>query len=590
VRNSHAGQRDCGPLIAVVLFLASQDGLASAAEPPTAAAKVVAAGSRWQLDKTTRLASLTIGNGARLSAATGNSLTLTVNGVGTTIAPGSYRGNVVLTVTKRLSLGTSNGGPYDFRSAVLINDGKRVTERSVAAAVMGGTVSDAAASNVVIDSQEENFNGIIVMGDSNYTVDNAKIDLSGNGGNDFAGYGAAIMSAGNARLAVNHAQIKTRGAVRMALYVGGKSTMWVNDSTIEVASGMLPADYEFSIAPGKMKEVPYGLGISGNVRATNLMDEGTAYYNNSRFKSNGWGVLSSDGGGPTRMFVNNCIIETVGSGYGAYANGDAHDYFSNSTFNVADAGLIIGGNGWGTLTDGTVINSKKIGVFMHQGTGGSVLTVQKKSKIISQDTAVQIKGRGGDVIVDDSELRAGNGILIQSMENDDPIMKAMAAGGGGGGPPGGGGMPGSESGGYSPDVHATLRNSTLTGDIVHALTATADMTVTLQRATLTGAISTGVANPASGIPPSKATFRSVGLVVNTLVASPTAHTLKVSLDWASSWVVTKTSYLNGLALADGAALGAPAASQLRMIVNGVATPIKAGSYSGQIVLQVAPGS
>ena len=74
---------------------------------------------------------------------------------------------------------------------------------------------------------------------------------------------------------MNKAHIVTRGAVRTAVWVGGKSTVTVNDSFIETYSGTLPAGYKFSIAPGEMMEVPYGLGISGNVRATNLMDTGT---------------------------------------------------------------------------------------------------------------------------------------------------------------------------------------------------------------------------------------------------------------------------------------------------------------------------
>jgi len=606
-----------------------------------AGSKSVKAGDTWVVEKTTQLKRLEIGQDAAVTAPEGYDLTLTVDGVDTTIAPGTYEGDIVLTPTDEYLLKYSSYDPYHIRAAVVVKDGKYVKSESVAAADGGAVVDDAVATDVSIVSREEKFNGIVVTGDSSYTVNNATIDMVGNGGNDFAGFGAAIMSSGNAMLTVNNATIKTKGAVRTALFIGGKSTMYVNNTDIEVFSGTLPEGYTFSIAPGQMMEVPYGLGLSGNVRATNLIDEATVYYTNCHVKSHGWGALSSDGNGPTRMFVKDSLIETEGSGYGAYANGDAHDYFSGSTFNVADVGVIVGGNGWATLTDGTVLNSDKLGVMMHQGTGGSLLTINKKSTINSKNTCVQIKGRGADVILDDAQLNPGNGILIQSMENDDPVMAAMAAGGGpgggpgggmpggapGGAPPGGGApaggpqgggapaggpppeggmpggtggdvsaegafindMPGSGSGGYSPDVNAVIMHSTLTGDVVHAMTEKGNMTVALQDTTLTGAISTGTSAPASGKAPSKETFRTVGEVTNTFGPGNGVCELKVSLDWASKWVVDETSYMDALVIADGAEIVAPKGSSVSMTVGGVKTPIEAGSYIGKIELRVSPG-
>jgi len=261
-------------------------------------------------------------------------------------------------------------------------------------------------------------------------------------------------------------------------------------------------------------------------------------------------------------------------------------------------------------------------VMMHQGTGGSKLTVEKKSVINSKNTAVQIKGRGADVLVDDAVLNPANGILIQTMENDDPIMKAMAMGGPGGPPPGGpgeapgagpggpggpppggpggppggpggappGDMPGAGSMGFSPDVHATFSNTELKGDVIHALTSQSDMTVSLQAAKLSGAISTGIALPASGEAPSRETFRTVGEVTNTLGPSTTEHGLKVYLDWTSRWTVSRTSYLDGLVIADGAEVAAPTDARLSMTVDGVPTPIRPGAYDGAIVLEVSSGN
>ena len=51
-------------------------------------------------------------------------------------------------------------------------------------------------------------------------------------------------------------------------------------------------------------------------------------------------------------------------------------------------------------------------------------------------------------------------------------------------------------------------------------------------------------------------------------------------------MVSETSYLTGLTIADGASMTAPIGHPLSMTVDGADTPIAAGSYSGAIVLTV----
>jgi hypothetical protein len=560
----------------------------------TAATKVVLPGASWSVNMTTKLSNLVVGDHAKLVAPNGHSLTLTVDGVETSIAPGRYRGNVVLTVTRDIVVPFQEMQPYRFRAALTVDAGHVSKEQSVTAALREGTVNDRSADDVSIVSKGEKFNGIVVGGNSSYTINNPRIDLTGNGTNDFAGQAAAIMSRGNARVTVNHAKILTHGVVRTGVFVGGDSTMTVNDSSIEVHDGTLPSDYQFSIQPGKMMEVPYGLGFTGNVRATNLVDRGTVYYNNSHIKAQGWGALSSDGEGPTRMFVTNCLIETVESGYGAYSNGDAHDHFAHTTFNVVDYGLIIGGNGSGTFTDASVVNSKKIGVMMHQGTGGSVLTIERKSEINSRLSAIQIKGRGADVIIDDAQLHPGNGVLVQTMDNDDPIIKAMAAAAPPPGePPSGGGpvgLPGAGGEAFSPDVNVALRNAKLSGDLLHAMTTGGKLNVVLQHTQLAGAISTAKAEPASGQAPTRESFHSVGEVANILSAGGAQGGLTLMLDGTSSWTVARTSYLNALTLAPGSRIDAPQGARVELFVDGVARPLGAGSYTGHIELRVSRGA
>lgn len=595
----------------VALFAVTVAFTGQKADASTAKSKKVTAGSAWVVEETTRLSRLTVLNDAVVKAPDGYSLTMTVDGVGTRIEPGEYSGDIVLTVTEEIKVQYAIlPEPHYFRTAVYIENGKYIPEKSVAAAVVGGKVTDTLAKDFRITSEEENFNGIMITGDKkfSYTVTNPVINFTGNGGNDFAGFGAAVMSSGNSEVTINNAKIVTRGVVRTAVLVNGNSTMRVNDSYIEVNDGIMPADYEFSLQAGKMKEVPWMLGLSGNVRATNVLENGTAYYSNTHIKAQRWGALSTDGTTKIRLYAANCLIETVESGYGAYSILDCHDYFSGCTFNVTDYGLIVAMQGSATFTDKTVVNSGRFGVMMHSGSGGGFLTIEKGSVFNTESTAIQIKGRGANIVVDNAELNSGNGIILQLMENDDPnkaggrdrAHEGEAAGGaargglpGGnsqGDPPSGGGPGGGET--YSTDVVATFKNVTLKGDIVNSMTARGDVIVTFKDASITGAITTAACRSKADIDGrklSRETCYYIGDVVNTYCATEDAYGMKVFLENAS-WIVDETSYLNRLSISKGADITAPEGCGVRMTVNGIDTTIKPGEYEGNIVLTVTKKS
>jgi hypothetical protein len=551
--------------------------IGTVARADTPAAPALAAGSTWVVDKTTAFQSLIIPEGAKLAAPAGHSLTMTVDGVGTPIQPGSYQGNIVLTVTDDIIVKFDQLEPYRYRAALYIDDGGLVAGKSVAAAVVGGHVGDTAASDVSITSNEEKFNGILVTGTARYTIDHPTIRLTGNGGNDFAGYGAAIMSSGNADVTVNRAHITAQGAIRTAVFVGGHSTMRINDSSIEVFNGTLPADYHFNIDAGKMMEVPWMLGLTGNVRATNLVEHGTVYYNHDHIRAQGWGALSADGPELLRMYVTDSLIETVDSGYGAYAIGNTVDHFSHCTFNVADVGLIIAAAGSADFTDGSVVNSRRFGVMMHSGVGGGTLTIDKGSIFNTRATAIQVKGRGTTIIIDDAAIHARNGIILQAMVNDDPMAPT-------------GPMPGDQApagaASVSPAVVATFRNVALKGDVINARTAQGDLNLTLENARITGSITTATAAAATGKVPTAKTYNLIGDVKNTFGPTTDRYGLQLTMDARSVWSVRQTSYLNRLTLADGARISAGKGHAVTLLVNGVRTAIAPGSYTGNVVLQI----
>jgi hypothetical protein len=543
------------------------------------------------IEGTTRYTDLTITPGQIPAAGNGKLVTLTVNGVEHALAPGRYTGQVVLSVTDDIPVKYHDLPEHHFRTAAYIENGALVPAKSVEAALSGQPVfGQGVLANAVITSQGERFNGIVVTGKGAYRIDHPVIDLTGNGGNDFAGYGAGITAKGETDLTIERPIIRTRGAIRTALFVGGHATVHVNDAEIEVLNGTLPADYKFTVDVGRMMEVPWMLGLSGNARATNLVDYGTVYYNRSHIRAQGWGAVSTDDNTRVRMFVNDSLIETVESGYGCYSIGDSIDTFTHSTIRAADIGCIMAANGSVVFSEGTRVQSGRYGVMMHSGAGGGRLVIDKGSVMDSASTAIEVKGIGTSILIDGAQVHADNGILLQSMDNDDPFLVAMMAGripeGMTALPPGMG-----PTGDHAdakgpvpdPDVTATLRGTALVGDVYNARVKDSAIVLHLEGASLTGRVTSATAAPASGREPTRATYQEIGHVTNT--PAPVGKGVAVTLDPSSRWVVTGTSYLTALTLAPGARLD-PAAGKVTLTVNGRPVPVKPGAYHGAIVLRV----
>jgi hypothetical protein len=620
--------------------------------------KKIDSGSTWEVAETTSLKSLTIAEGAVIKAPEGKDITMTVDGVETGIAPGTYKGDIVITPTDEIlvSVTMMASQTYHYRTAVYIKDGKYVPEKSVASAVLGGTVTDAEAKDISITSVGEKFNGIIVSGDnpSKYSIINPVISFTGNGGNDFAGFGASIMTEGKAEVTIDNANINNTGVVRTAIWVGGNSTTTINNSEIEVHNGTMPEDYGWSWTESKslndrdvMMEVPWMLGIVGNNRATTVVGNAKAYYNNTHVKAQAWGALSTDQvSADARLYATNCHIETVESGYGSYADGSANT-FSGCTFDIPDYGLIIA-RGSGHFTDGTVVNSGRFGVMSHSGSG--TVTIDKGCVFNTKKAVIQIKSGNPTIIVDNAELNSESGIILQAIVNDDPNRGGAGPAGGGGAPGGegrggmpgggmpggapgaggqgapggmpGGGMPGGAPGpggqgapggmpeggmpgggapggmpggaGGSGVVTATFKNVTLDGDIVTSMTSESDVIVDFEHATITGAVTTATAEHAVGANGEEIIMQDktdlyylIGEVMHTYCTTDDKYGMKVSLDQNSTWVVDKTSYLTGLTVAEGASIKAPEGYSVTMTVDGVKKAIKAGDYKGKIVLTVS---
>ncbi len=598
-------------------------------------------GQTLLISQTVRLQRLTVAQGCTLAAPAGYSLTLTVNGIetgqrltatgGTTTAiqPGTYRGDVVLTVAEANPV-LWQGLTFPFRQALYVDSSGIVRARSVLAGVLGGVLTATTASNIRLVSTGEAFNGIYVAGGS-YVLVHPTITFTGNGRSDFVGYGAAIVGTGDGtRLVVDHALINNTGAVRTAIVAEGGANVIVKNSLIAVHDGTLPSDYVPTVDLASMESAPWMLSIAGNVRATNLLGVNTkASYINSILSSEGWGVLSSDVGQNGQLTAIDSTLINTGSegGYGSYAIGDAVERFLGTTFDVATYASIIRG---GTVFYGdstptavaqlnaslglglsarelaqlpvrpTVINSRRFGVMWH---GPGAVSVTGGTLFRTQEATFLDKGQAITITVDGSQgarLLPANGVLVQLMENDDPgpvIVNGRLVNAGVYQEPTG--LPTRDSSFdvtavHSGDAVATFSNIALTGNFFNGIRGGAaasgglaglNMVLTFDHARLTGAISASLTRHAVSTI-TAANYLQLGEVSNT-PAPVINNGVIVTLNSGSRWTVTATSYLSKLVIAPDAQLTALAGHTLALTVNGVPTPLLAGhSYSGNLVLSV----
>jgi hypothetical protein len=583
-------------VIVAVLVLAMSSTVLAASSTMT-----VGANETWTVHQSTALGKLVIAGGATVTADPGHSLTLTVNGIETRIVPGTYVGLVLLTVTDEVQVSQVGGPPGPaaiLRAAITANDSALVPSESVMGAIFGGIVSNTKADNVKITSVGPLFGGFMIGGSSTYTINNPWIDFTGPGANDFVGSGAGIRVDGAANVSVNRAHIVTNGVIRGAIFAGGDSIVTVNNSYIKTGNPPPPsADESFGAF---MTSVPWPLGLTGTCRATLAVGNAKVTYNNSTITADGWGALSTDAvTGYVTLTANNCTVNTVNSGYGAYADGRSLDTFNDTTFNVHDMALIF--TQGSAIFNHSLVNSGRFGAMQHSGVseGNEVLTITNGTVFNTAEACIMIKNSAPVINVDNSTLNSANGVILDCMLSDDHGAGVEAAG--------------------SKTV-ANFSNMVLKGDIINSCTGVlwkkaqdgqeymvgGDLDVNLKNVTISGAITTsthkdwfqlnGVDNSMMNpFDPSNAQYAPyIGLGTDTYGPPDNdgdgkvdPYGLKLTLDGQSEWIVTKTSYLTGLTFETGT-IQPPEGYKLSMTVNGTPVLMRGGSYTGSIVLALTP--
>ncbi len=545
------------------------------------------------VENTIAVDELVISDAAVLSVPVGKQLTLTVDGIHKDILPGTYRGNIILSVTDSIQVEYSTHGDvsiFEMNAAVAVHDGHYIPQQSVSAAVLEGEITAGGCRGIKLRSEGDNLGGIYLSGSGTYTIDHADIEMIGNGGSDAVGYGAAICVRGEAKAIINHAEIHNIGSIRTAIQVCEHGQAEVNDSRLSCKDGNKP-NYVFA-----MSKAPWMLGIHGRVRTTNIQDYGCVTYNRCHITAENWGVMSTDGTKCVRLYMNDCIIETENCGYGAYSIGDCLDSFRHCIIRSHDYGVIQCSSGRVTFTEGTEVHAGRNAVMLHSSGEPGLLLVEDGSSLHSKEAVFLAKSRGSDILVDGAALNSDSGILYLTMINDDLNTRGVHLGPEtvmepppGGfpprpAPPAQEGMDERPAG--PPPVEtptpakAVFRNTTLTGDFLHGASAVQDMELTFENTTLSGVIATCTTSHPSGIAQCAEQYALVGRVEAWPCPNDDDFGISVNLGSGAQWNVTGKSYLRQLTIAEDSTINAKS-----MSVNGIATVIAPGSYAGQIVLE-----
>jgi len=589
----------------------------------------------WLVEKTVRLRELVISKTARLVAPEGKFLTLIVNGVGRQIKPGTYKGDVILHVSEGYLM-----SPHGlmrmhqisryFQTAICIEDGRVIQSKCIPPVIYGGEVTDSKTEGVYIASDAESFNGILVAGNTEYTINNVKMDLDGFGDNDFLGVGAGIAVIDNARVTVSNTEINLSGVTRCAAHVGGDSVVTFNNCKF----------FNHSPDTDWLGSFSWQVGFSGSNRLTQLTDNATVYYNNCHFKTNGWGVLSIDGSDKfVKMYVKDSTLELSGTrahGYGAFCIGPNEVTFDHCTVDVNGYPmLVMGMRGLGrpSIINGCLIKGRRFGAMV-VGDDNSIFNI-KDSTFKTDKSTLVIKGSATTINIDNTIMEAKNGVIVQLMDTDEsgmnvqeykiPVGEVDVP------------IPGRDLSTASPteDVIINISNSNLCGNFFNSTTniraykrnATGglgtfhdtvigvklsegqgssqgmltpvqerhngddlrgpkNLDLNLNNTKIEGLISSAVQSYREGLTVILEDNRHELSNITQTPAEAINNGVIVSLDKNSVWTVTGNSYITALIIADGARVKAPVGKRLTMFVDGRETEIRPGKYTGKIELVV----
>lgn len=369
-----------------------------------------------------------------------------------------------------------DGPPIDFemlenkdamKPAIHIKDGRYNAEGSDPSILYGGEYDNNKAKDLRIVAYSPMQGGVFVEGAGTYTLENATISLSGNGGG-LGGKTSGFAVDNNATLIVKNSNVATWGANRSCSAATGHSVLKVYNSTLMSHGAPYGAD-----APdgGYDDGPPAALEIEGNHRVHCTLDNSYSYFYDCTVVTDGWAALSTDMAmGFTYLEAQGCKVIATKSGYGAYADWCCHTKFTDCDFKVACQGIIMGGQSTAEFTNCELDCGSYLGhihCVMGLNVEVSELTV-KDCTVKTKKAAVSIRSQNAIISLENSEIEAENGVLVHAVFNTDLFATKVR-------------------GEKVYGVHVNLTDMTANGDIIHE-DPERDMTVTLKSSTHSGAI------------------------------------------------------------------------------------------------------
>jgi hypothetical protein len=267
--------------------------------------KKVESGSTWEVTETTSLTGLTIADGAEIKAPEGYRVTMTVDGVETgqelktwegfdyKFAPGSYKGDIILTVAKANDIKSGGGGGMPGAG------GGAGGARGASGGMPGGAEGAGAAPGGGVGMPEAAGGGAPGAG----------------GGMPGTAEGAGAARGGmGARAAVVY-------PFRQALYLDANGIDW-DKSVLAAVKGEKPTGFDISNIEIKSKGTLYkdatspgGTGFNGIYAAGgvyNIKNVKIDFFGDGRSDFMGYGsAIVADGKG-TKLIMDNVTINTQG--------------------------------------------------------------------------------------------------------------------------------------------------------------------------------------------------------------------------------------------------------------------------------------
>ena len=425
---------------------------------------------------------------------------------------------------------------------------------------------------------------------------------------------------GNAVLSFNRVYMQVDGAQRYVDSTYSSATTVVNDSYF-VQTGN--AGHHTDAIKGPFSNE--ALFISGTARANFSTGSSHTYYFNSTVVTEGWAALSTDASsGPgLDLYAYNTTAHALNGGYATYADFGCRVWLYGSRLSSAEVGAIISKSGQISLYDGASAE----GSLLSHNTGkttsaGSVLTggrnalmihapdmfkggisavdygqfsaknstlatdhdlvsafdyggygdaAKKYVEYVSGDD-ILIKSTSARIDLDHTQLKSYSGVLVHSVLNSDRMSNYLAAGDN---------MKAAKDGAVSVrPISVNLTHMHAQGALLHD-DYQRNMDIHLSATTLEGYVSQGTYATWKALWASKGVVKAYWLPNESWNGT---NSLAVALDSHSSWKVTQPSTLSVLSIAQGAQVTGAAGKRAAMTVNGRATPIVAGKYSGTIVI------